>query len=127
MLPVRRYLGYAFVGADRIRPQPTKLSGWMNGKSVWLLPLGFPRGEAGFFGNRHFGTDCQKRLMRGSDTLSFQMSRLNGTNQSIYASHPTLSINQPFAAPHQSAGSEVPSDSFPPGEAKWCKPLACTL
>ena len=27
-------------------------------------PLGFPRGEAGFFGNRHFGTDCQKRLMR---------------------------------------------------------------
>ena len=28
---------------------------------------------------------------------------------------------------HQSAGSEVPSDSFPPGEAKWCKPLACTL
>jgi hypothetical protein len=21
----------------------------------------------------------------------------------------------------------VPSDSFPPGEAKWCKPLACTL
>ena len=29
--------------------------------------------------------------------------------------------------PHQSAGSEVPSDSFPPGEAKGCKPLACTL
>ena len=45
------------VGADRIRPKLTKLSGWMNGKSVWLLPLGFPRGEAGFFGNRHFGTD----------------------------------------------------------------------
>ena len=34
------------VGADRIRPKLTKLSGWMNGKSVWLLPLGFPRGEA---------------------------------------------------------------------------------
>ena len=65
--------------------------------------------------------------MRGSDTLSFQISRLNGTNQNIYAGHPTLSINQPFAAPHQSAGSEVPSDSFPPGEAKWCKPLAGTL
>ena len=93
------------VGADSIRPQPTKLSGWMNGKSVWLLPLGFPRGEAGFFVNRHFGTDCQKRLMRGSDTLSFQMSRLNGTNQNIYASHPTLSINHPFAAPHQSLSS----------------------
>ena len=27
-------------------------------------------------------------------------------------------INQRVAAPHQSAGSEVPSDSFPPGEAK---------
>ena len=58
--------------------------------------------------------------MRGSDTLSFQISRLNGTIQNIYVSHPTLSINQPFAAPHQSAGSEVPSDSFPPGEAKGC-------
>ena len=34
------------------------------------------------------------------------------------ATHPTAFINQPFAAPHQSAGSEVPSDSFPPGEAK---------
>ena len=34
------------VGADRIRPKLTKLNGWMNGKSVWLLPLGFPRGEA---------------------------------------------------------------------------------
>jgi hypothetical protein len=33
------------------------------------------------------------------------MSRLNGTNQNIYASHPTLSINQPFAAPHQSLSS----------------------
>ena len=84
----------------------------MDGINYRLPPLGFPRGEAGFFGNRHFGTDCQKRLMRGSDTLSFQISRLNGTNQNIYASHLTLSINQPFAAPHQSAGSEVPSDSF---------------
>ena len=27
-------------------------------------------------------------------------------------------INQRVAAPHQSAGSEVPSDSFPRGEAK---------
>ena len=44
-----------------------------------------------------------------------------------YTSHPAAFLDQPFAAPHQSAGSEVPSDSFPPGEAKWCKPLACTL
>ena len=44
-----------------------------------------------------------------------------------YTSHRAAFLDQPFAAPHQSAGSEVPSDSFPPGEAKWCKPLACTL
>ena len=62
--------------------------------------------------------------MRGSDTLKFQISRLNGENQNIYAIHPTAFINQPVAAPHQSRqiiGSEVPiiyRDSFPPGEAK---------
>ena len=44
-----------------------------------------------------------------------------------YTSHRAAFLDQPFAAPHQSAGSEVPSDSFPPGEAKRCKPLACTL
>ena len=32
-----------------------------------------------------------------------------------YTSHPAAFFDQPFAAPHQSAGSEVPSDSFPPG------------
>ena len=56
--------------------------------------------------------------MRGSDTLKFQISRLNGTNRNVCHSSKTAFINQPFAAPHQSAGSEVPSDSFPPGEAK---------
>ena len=58
--------------------------------------------------------------MRGSDTLSFQMSRLNGTNQNIYTSHPTLSINQPFAAPchFHRFRKAAESDSFPPGEAK---------
>ena len=35
-----------------------------------------------------------------------------------YIAHPAAFLDQPFAAPHQSAGSEVPSDSFPPGEAK---------
>ena len=35
-----------------------------------------------------------------------------------YATQPAAFIDQPFAAPHQSAGSEAPSDSFPPGEAK---------
>ena len=50
-----------------------------------------------------------------------------------YTSHPAAFLDQPFAAPHQSflsTGSEVPLDkksSFPPGEAKRCKPLACTL
>ena len=47
--------------------------------------------------------------------------------------HPAAFIDQPVATPHQSRqtiGSEVPivhRDSFPPGEAKGCKPLACTL
>ena len=50
-----------------------------------------------------------------------------------YTFHPAAFLDQPFAAPHQSflsTGSEVPLDkksSFPPGEAKRCKPLACTL
>ena len=74
------------VGADRIRPKPTKLSGWMNGKSVWLLPLGFPRGEAGFFGNRHFGTDCQKRLMRGSERLVNECSWMSGVCSRLHHS-----------------------------------------
>ena len=56
--------------------------------------------------------------MRGGDTLKFQISRLNGKNHNIYTTHPSVFFNQRAAAPHQSAGSEVPSDSFPPGEAK---------
>ena len=39
------------------------------GGSFRLLPLGFPRGEAGFFDKRHFGTDWQKSLMRGGERL----------------------------------------------------------
>ena len=38
--------------------------GFMKSRANSHHPLGFPRGEAGFFDNRHFGTDCQKRLMR---------------------------------------------------------------
>ena len=36
----------------------------------------------------------------------------------------------PLISHNKNIGSEVPlfcCDSFPPGEAKWCKPLACTL
>ena len=35
-----------------------------------------------------------------------------------YTSHPAAFLDQPFAAPHQSAGSEVPSDSFPRGKPR---------
>ena len=62
--------------------------------------------------------------MRGSDTLNFQMSLLNGKSLNICTIHPTTLVSQPFATPHQSCqtiGSEVPiiwHDSFPPGEAK---------
>ena len=57
--------------------------------------------------------------MRGSDTLMFQISRLNGETSNVC--HSSNRIRQPTIRrplSHQSAGSEVPSDSFPPGEAK---------
>ena len=41
------------------------------------------------------------------------------------ATHPVAFLDQPFAAPHQSAGSEVPSDSFPPGEAERRTAVGC--
>ena len=82
------------VGADSIRPNPRILASTrLNGISRRLPPLGFPRGEAGFFVNRHFGTDWQKRLMRGSDTLKFQISRLNGIIWNIF--HSFDRIHQP--------------------------------
>ena len=41
--------------------------GYIEWNQLTQPPLGFPRGEAGFFDKRHFGTDWQKRLMRGGD------------------------------------------------------------
>ena len=52
--------------------------GTLNGASSRNLPLGFPRGEAGFFDKRHFGTDWQKSLMRGGDRLVHECGWMNG-------------------------------------------------
>ncbi len=43
------------------------------GFSLWFAPLGFPRGEAGFFAKRHFGTDWQKSLMRGGEVYKISI------------------------------------------------------
>ncbi len=96
----------------------------MNGTSFRSLPLGFPRGEAGFFGKRHFGTDWQKILMRGGDRLVYECGWMNGVCFSFLPFNRDFLDFLAFATPHQSRqniGSEVPifhRDSFPPGEAK---------
>ena len=77
--------------------------GKLNGASSRNLPLGFPRGEAGFFDKRHFGTDWQKRLMRGGDRLVHECGWMNGVCFSF------LPFNRDFlnflalATPHQPA------------------------
>ena len=121
------------VGADRIRPQLTKLSGWMNGKSVWLLPLGFPRGEAGFFGNRHFGTDCKKRLMRGSERLVDECSWMSGICSRLH--HSTYCCGDFKRSPPlislfcQSVPKcRLPKNpASPPGKPRTQKPLVITI
>ena len=59
---------------------PTEQSGALNGKSVKLAPLGFPRGEAVLTNNRHFGTDYLSGLMRGGDRLVDERSWMRGIN-----------------------------------------------
>ena len=54
------------VGVDSLEADGTEQDVEWN--QLPQLPLGFPRGEAGFLGNRHFGTDWQKSLMRGGDS-----------------------------------------------------------
>ena len=66
-------------------------------------PLGFPRGEAGFFVNRHFGTDWQKRLMRGGDRLVYECSWMNGICFSFVPFNGEFLNFLAIATPHQSA------------------------
>ena len=56
--------------------------------------------------------------MRGSDILVYACSWMSGINVPVCSIQPGYWKLLGIATPHQSAGSEVPSDSFPPGEAK---------
>ena len=80
------------------------------GFSLWLAPLGFPRGEAGFFDKRHFGTDWKKRLMRGGDSLVYECSWMSGIRSGFLHS---TGKSKTFSHRHPSsvspAGSEEPS------------------
>ena len=73
-------------------------------------PLGFPRGEAGFFDKRRFGTDWQKRLMRGGDRLVHKCNYMNGICSGFSIQFGILKL---FSRRHPSsvspAGSEEPS------------------
>ena len=72
-----------------------------------FLLLGFPRGEAGFFANRHFGTDWQKRLMRGGDRLVYECSWMNGICFSFVPFNGGFLNFLALATPHQ-PGLPVP-------------------
>ena len=58
-----------FQQGRRSCPKPHGIELFVGWDKLPATALGFPRGEAGFFGNRHFGTDWQKRLMRGGERL----------------------------------------------------------
>ena len=93
----------------------------MNGKSLSFLPLGFPRGEAGFFDKRHFGTDWQKSLMRGGDRLVNECSYMNGICFDFHhltGKSETFKLSPPLISQPCRFRSAVKPGSFPPGEAK---------
>jgi hypothetical protein len=62
------------------------MDGYIEWNQLTQPPLGFPRGEAGFFDKRHFGTDCQKRLMRGGERLVHEYGWMNGIYFSFHHS-----------------------------------------
>ena len=84
-------------------PSSPGTDGYVEWSQFPQLPLGFPRGEAGFFDKRHFGTDWQKSLMRGGDRLVHECGWMNGVCFSF------LPFNRDFlnflalATPHQPA------------------------
>ena len=91
------------------------------GVSLWLAPLGFPRGEA----VSHDGSSEPAGLTDEgvATTKKFENSKLNGKT-GTNAIHIVAFVNQPVATPHQSflpIGSEAPlvkKSSFPPGDAQ---------
>ena len=95
--------------------------------------LGFPRGEAGFFDNRHFGTDCQKRLMRGCDRLVNKCSWMSGICSGFLHStgkSETFSYRRPSSV---TTKTTVPkcrcfvATASPRGKPRTQKPLAATI
>ena len=51
------FYGWEIVGAANSRPKVDGIERLGERKQLPTTALGFPRGEAGFFVNRHFGTD----------------------------------------------------------------------
>ena len=75
----------------------------------------------------------KKRLMRGGDRLVQECSWMSGirftSHRSTYCCR-IFELSPPLISHNENIGSEAPlfcCDSFPPGEAKRCKPLACIL
>jgi len=73
-------------------------------------PLGFPRGEAGFFDKRHFGTDWQKSLMRGGDRLVYECSWMSGICSGfLHSTEKSKTFSHRHPSSVSPAGSEEPS------------------
>ena len=98
-----------------------ELSGTLNGGSSWLLPLGFPRGEAA----RLDGTSEPARLAdegwRWLKVLDFPVEWRKPEHMPLIRLHSFTNLSPPLISHNKNIGSEVPlfcCDSFPPGEAK---------
>ena len=99
--------------------QPAALCGF----SLWLAPLGFPRGEAAGIDGTSEPASPADEGWRELESSKIPVEWYKTETNAIY---PAAFMNKPVAAPHQSrqnTGSEMPifhRDSFPPGGAKGC-------
>ena len=97
--------------------QPAALCGF----SLWLAPLGFPRGEAAGIDGTSEPASPADEGWRELESSKIPVEWYKTETNAIY---PAAFMNKPVAAPHQAflpIGSEVPlvkKSSFPPGEAK---------
>ena len=97
--------------------QPAALCGF----SLWLAPLGFPRGEAAGIDGTSEPASPADEGWRELESSKIPVEWYKTETNAIY---PAAFMNKPVASPHQSflpIGSEVPlvkKSSFPPGEAK---------
>ena len=106
--------------------QPAALCGF----SLWLAPLGFPRGEAAGIDGTSEPASPADEGWRELESSKIPVEWYKTETNAIY---PAAFMNKPVAAPHQAflpIGSEVPlvkKSSFPPGEAKGEVAGACTI